>query len=236
MNADTTPGFTGPPSHLKGTAVASTVGIAIRDVVDRNPISWFQYRTLCLCFLCIVVDGLEVTVVGFLPAALKDDWGIGTAQLAPAMTAGLIGLGIGALAGGPLGDRLGRKKIIVWAIGAFMVTTLLTATSDGVLPFSGLRLLTGIGLGASMPNVAALVSEIVPTDRRRSIVAVVWSGFPPALQSAPSRCPSSSTRSAGESPFSYAGSSPAQCSSASGSSCLNHRCSLPTREVTIHDS
>jgi AAHS family 4-hydroxybenzoate transporter-like MFS transporter len=158
--------------------VAPTAAIAIRDVVDRNPISRFQYRTLCLCFLCIVVDGLEVTVVGFLPAALKNDWGIGTAQLAPAMTAGLIGLGVGALAGGPLGDRFGRRKIIVWAICTFMMTTLLTATSDGVLAFSSLRLLTGIGLGASMPNVAALVSEIVPTNRRRSIVAVVWSGFP----------------------------------------------------------
>src|SRR5688572_22478918 len=96
--------------HWKGTAMAQTAAIAIRDVVDRNHLSWFQLRTLCLCFLCILVDGLEVTVVGFLPAALKADWGIETAQLAPAMTAGLIGLGIGALAGGPLGDRFGRKR------------------------------------------------------------------------------------------------------------------------------
>lgn len=158
--------------------MARTAAIAIRDVVDRNPLSWFQLRTLSLCFLCIVVDGLEVTVVGFLPAALKADWGIETAHLAPAMTAGLIGLGIGALAGGPLGDRFGRKRVIVWSIGCFTATTLLSATSDGILTFSCLRLLTGIGLGASMPNVAALVSEIVPTHRRRSIVAVVWSGFP----------------------------------------------------------
>lgn len=152
--------------------------IAVRDLIDRNPIGRYQRRTLLLCFLCIAVDGLEVTVVGFLSAALKDDWGIGTAQLAPAVTAGLIGLGVGALLGGPLGDRFGRRTVIVWAIGIFTVTTLSTAVAGGVLTFSCLRLLTGIGLGASMPNVAALVSETVPTDRRRSIVAVVWSGFP----------------------------------------------------------
>ncbi|MBU8828962.1 MFS transporter [Mycolicibacterium goodii] len=158
--------------------MASAATLSVRDVVDRNPISWFQYRALALCFLCIVVDGLEVTVVSFLPKALKADWGVGTAQLAPAMTAGLIGLGVGALVGGPLGDRIGRRRVISWAVGCFTVTTLVTAASDGVLTFSVLRLLTGISLGASMPNVAALVSEIVPTNRRRSIVALVWSGFP----------------------------------------------------------
>ncbi len=162
----------------KGTVVATAVHIAIRDLIDRNPIGGHQRRTLVLCFFCIVVDGLEVTVVGFLSAALKDDWAIGTAQLAPAVTAGLIGLGVGALLGGPLGDRFGRRYVIVWAIGSFAATTLLTAAADGVLTFSLLRLLTGFGLGASMPNVAALVSETVPTPRRRSIVAVVWSGFP----------------------------------------------------------
>ncbi|MGH3640989.1 MAG: MFS transporter, partial [Mycobacterium sp.] len=124
-----------------------------------------------------MVDGLEVTAVGFMSAAVKEDWGISTAQLAPAVTTGLMGLGIGALVGGPLGDRFGRRSVIVWAIGTFTVTTMLTATTDGIATFSILRLLTGLGLGASMPNVAALVSEFVPTGRRRSIVAVIWSGF-----------------------------------------------------------
>ncbi|MET0451139.1 MAG: aromatic acid/H+ symport family MFS transporter [Mycobacterium sp.] len=151
--------------------------VTIRDVIDRNPISWFQRRTLILCYVCIVVDGLEVTVVGFLSGALKADYGISTAQLAPAVTAGLLGLAIGSFGAGPLGDRFGRRTVIVWAIGAFAVMTLATAFADGVAVFSILRVLTGIGLGASMPNVAALVSEFVPTARRRTAVALVWSGF-----------------------------------------------------------
>ena len=158
--------------------MALAAEVVIRDVIDRSPISWFQRRTLILCYLCIVVDGLEVTVVGFMSGALKDDWGISTAQLAPAVTAGLVGLAIGSLAAGPLGDRFGRRTVIVWAIGAFTAMTFATAFADSVALFSVLRLLTGVGLGASMPNVAALVSEVVPTGRRRSLVAVIWSGFP----------------------------------------------------------
>lgn len=157
--------------------MAIAAEVEVRDVIDRNPISWFQRRTLILCYLCIVVDGLEVTVVGFLSGALKADYGISTAQLAPAVTAGLLGLAIGSFGAGPLGDRFGRRTVIVWAIGAFTVMTLLTTFADGVAVFSLLRVLTGIGLGASMPNVAALVSEYVPTARRRTVVALVWSGF-----------------------------------------------------------
>jgi AAHS family 4-hydroxybenzoate transporter-like MFS transporter len=157
--------------------VARAPELAIRDVIDRSPISWFQRRTLILCYVCIVVDGLEVTVVGFLSGALKADYGISTAELAPAVTAGLLGLAIGSFGAGPLGDRFGRRTVIVWAIGVFTVMTLATAVADGVATFSILRILTGIGLGASMPNVAALVSEFVPTARRRTVVALVWSGF-----------------------------------------------------------
>ncbi|MEV0110886.1 aromatic acid/H+ symport family MFS transporter [Nocardia sp. NPDC050799] len=157
--------------------MANAAGVTIRDVIDRNPISWFQRRTLILCYLCIVVDGLEITVVGFMSGALKDDYGITTAQLAPAVTGGLAGLAIGSFVAGPLGDRFGRRAVIVWAIGAFTVVTLATASADNVAVFSLLRVLTGIGLGASMPNVAALVSEYVPTARRRTVVALVWSGF-----------------------------------------------------------
>ena len=151
--------------------------VTIRDVIDRSPMSWFQRRTLILCYVCIIVDGLEVTVVGFLSGALKADYGISTAELAPAVTAGLLGLAIGSFGAGPLGDRFGRRPVIVWAIGVFTVMTLATALADGVATFSILRILTGIGLGASMPNVAALVSEFVPTARRRTVVALVWSGF-----------------------------------------------------------
>lgn len=159
-------------------AMADADAIVVREVIDRNPLSWFQKRTLLLCLLCIVVDGLEVTVVGFMAPALKADWQVSTAQLAPAVTSGLLGLALGSLGAGPLGDRFGRRPVIMWAIGAFAVATLLTALTGDVLMFSLLRLLTGFGLGASMPNVAALVSETVPTQRRRSIVAIVWAGFP----------------------------------------------------------
>lgn len=150
----------------------------VRSVIDRNNLSRSQLRALLVCLLCIVVDGLEITLVGFMTVELKSDWAITTAQLAPAVTSGLVGLGLGSLVAGPLGDRFGRKPVIAWSIAVFAVATILTTLTDGVTGFSLLRLVTGVGLGASMPNVAALVTETVPTRLRRTAVAAIWAGFP----------------------------------------------------------
>lgn len=157
----------------------STAGtLDVRSVIDRNSLSRSQVKTLLFCLLCIVVDGLEVTLVGFMTVALKADWAITTAQLAPAVTSGLVGLGLGSLVAGPLGDRFGRKPVIAWSIAVFAVATILTSLASGVVSFSLLRLVTGLGLGASMPNVAALVTETVPKQRRRTAVSMIWAGFP----------------------------------------------------------
>jgi AAHS family 4-hydroxybenzoate transporter-like MFS transporter len=150
----------------------------VRSVINRNPLSRFQLRALLACLLCILVDGLEVTLVGFMTVDLKADWSITTAQLAPAVTGGLVGLGLGSLVAGPLGDRFGRKPVIAWSIAVFAVATTLTSLATGVTSFSLLRLATGLGLGASMPNVAALVTETVPMRHRRIAVAAIWAGFP----------------------------------------------------------
>lgn len=158
--------------------MSATDTLDVRSVIDRNRLSRFQLGALLTCLFCIVVDGLEVTVVGFMAAQLKTDWGITTAQLAPAVTSGLVGLGLGSFVAGPLGDRFGRKPVIVAAIALFAAATLLTALTEGVVGFSLLRLVTGFGLGASMPNVAALVTEIVSTRRRQTALALIWAGFP----------------------------------------------------------
>ncbi|MFC5947464.1 MFS transporter [Pseudonocardia lutea] len=157
----------------------STAGyLDVRELIDHNRLTGKQKLSTLVALLCIVVDGLEVIVVGFIAPALKADWGLSTAQLAPAVTSGLVGLALGSFVAGPLGDRFGRKPVILTAVAAFAVITLVTPLAGGVVSFSVLRLLTGFGLGASMPNVAALVAELTPTRHRRALVGLSYAGFP----------------------------------------------------------
>jgi AAHS family 4-hydroxybenzoate transporter-like MFS transporter len=84
---------------------------------------------------------------------------------------------IGALLFGPLADRVGRKKIIIFSTVAFGIGALATAFVGDVASLVTIRFLTGLGLGGAMPNAVALTSEFNPRRRRSTMVMIMFCGF-----------------------------------------------------------
>lgn len=149
----------------------------LQDVIDRNKVGRMQRRVLLLCLGVIILDGLDVTLVSYIGPALISDWGLTKADFGPVVTSGLVGLALGSLIAGPLADRFGRRKVIIASMIMFGVTSVATALATGVLSFSVLRVLTGLGLGAALPNATTLVAEYAPTRRRSAMMAIAYCGF-----------------------------------------------------------
>ncbi|MGL4718961.1 MAG: MFS transporter, partial [Kluyvera intermedia] len=99
-------------------------------------------------------------------------------DLGPVMSAALVGLAFGALTAGPMADRIGRKKVLVLSILVFGGFSLITAFATSLTQLTILRFLTGLGLGAAMPNAATLMSEYAPERRRALLVNLMFVGFP----------------------------------------------------------
>ncbi|WP_435154186.1 MFS transporter [Amycolatopsis sacchari] len=149
----------------------------LRTVIDRHGVGGLQRRVLLLCLGVTTLDGIDVAMVSYLGPSLIADWHIGKAQLGPVVTSGLLGLALGSLIAGPLADRLGRRKVILASLVFFGLMSAATALSTNILWFSVLRVLTGFGLGAALPNATTLVSEYAPSRRRSHLMALTYCGM-----------------------------------------------------------
>lgn len=149
----------------------------VQAFINAHPLSAYQWRVMLLCFLIVFLDGLDTAAMGFIAPALSHDWGIDRASLGPVMSAALIGMVFGALGSGPLADRFGRKGVLVVAVFLFGVFSLLSAYSSNIDQLLALRLLTGVGLGAAMPNATTLLSEYTPERLKSLLVTSMFCGF-----------------------------------------------------------
>lgn len=127
-------------------------------------------RVVLLCALVAILEGFDLQVIGVAAPAIAADLHLAPAQTGFAFSASLVGLALGAIVGGRLADRLGRKPVLLAAVACFAVFTLATALAGSFGMLVALRFLTGLGLGGSMPNIIAIVSETV--SRRRVTFAV----------------------------------------------------------------
>ncbi|RCL20388.1 aromatic acid/H+ symport family MFS transporter [Pseudomonas sp. AFG_SD02_1510_Pfu_092] len=159
--------------------VQSNVGnsLDVQSFINRQPLSRYQWRVVLLCFLIVFLDGLDTAAMGFIAPALSQEWGIDRASLGPVMSAALIGMVFGALGSGPLADRFGRKGVLVGAVLVFGGFSLASAYASNVDQLLVLRFLTGLGLGAGMPNATTLLSEYTPERLKSLLVTSMFCGF-----------------------------------------------------------
>jgi len=132
---------------------------------------------LGLCFLVIFLDGFDTAAVGFVAPALSAAWKVPPPEMKQLLTVGFLGLAVGSLAAGPIADRFGRKWVLVGALAAFGGFSLASAGASDLTGLTALRFLTGLGLGAAMPNATTLTAEYCPKRRRALLVTLMFSGF-----------------------------------------------------------
>lgn len=125
-----------------------------------------------------VMEGYDIAAMGLAVARLDEALGLEPASFGWVFTALLVGIGVGGALLAPYGDRFGRRALIVSGAAATGVFTLGTSTATTVTEFLVWRGLTGIALGAALPNVSALSAELAPARLRATVMAVVSAGIP----------------------------------------------------------
>ncbi|WP_176080067.1 MFS transporter [Paraburkholderia tropica] len=151
--------------------------IDVQSFIDERPLGRFHVILFVLCFLTIVLDGLDTSAMGLIAPSLIKQWGVSEAELAPVLSAALVGIGIGAAVAAPAADRIGRRIVLACSVVFFGVFSLAAGYSTNVEELFWARLLTGIGLGAAIPNCATMMSEFLPSRMRSRAVNFMLCGF-----------------------------------------------------------
>ena len=115
--------------HPVNTAAFSQdpAGIEIDDLLDASPLSGLQKYVLVLCALAVLFDGYDLQVLALTVPTLTKGWGIAPASLSLALSASLLGMGLGAALLAPLGDRYGRRTVLAATMAVVGASSLLTA-------------------------------------------------------------------------------------------------------------
>ena len=131
-----------------------------------------------LCGAVAFLDGFDSTSMAVAGPAIIETLHFARTQLGPIVSSALLGTMVGALTFGNLGDRFGRKRMLLIATLVFGVLTLATAYATSFQGLLLIRFLAGIGLGGATPCFIALVSEYAPPERRARVTSAVWTAFP----------------------------------------------------------
>jgi AAHS family 3-hydroxyphenylpropionic acid transporter len=146
---------------------------------DRGVEGSKRERTLLIafCIAAAVCEGFDIQAPGIAAPGLSRELHPAAGALGYFFSLGNVGLMLGAIVGGRLADRLGRKAVMVGALCVFGVFSLATAAAGSLAALTALRFMTGLGLGGAMPNVVAVAGQSSATGRNAG-VAAAYMGMP----------------------------------------------------------
>jgi AAHS family benzoate transporter-like MFS transporter len=137
---------------------------------------------VALATVGLIFDGYDLVVYGTVVSTfLRDSSQIGSVTPSIAGSLGsyaLIGVLVGALLAGSVGDILGRRKVMLFAYAWFSIGMGITALTTSTTLFGLMRFVTGLGVGALVATTGALVAEYAPKGKKNLCNAIVYSGVP----------------------------------------------------------
>ncbi|MBA2933575.1 MFS transporter [Sphingomonas sp. CGMCC 1.13654] len=138
-----------------------------------------QLLVILMLGVLVLFDGMDNQLLGLIAHDMSHDLGISIERFGLVFSAALVGAIIGSLTMSALADRwLGRKRVVLIGMGLAGLCTMLTARAETLDGLVAIRLVTGAGLGAALPNLISLASEFSPRRVSRRVVSLMVAFVP----------------------------------------------------------
>jgi MFS transporter, AAHS family, 4-hydroxybenzoate transporter len=151
---------------------------AIEHALENQPLGGLQIRVATICCLIQMCDGFDVNSVGWSVPLLTHAWRVAPSAFALAFLWSNIGVMAGALVAGPIGDRFGRKPLLMISMSLFGIASLASAASTSLPFLAGTRFFTGAGIAGGFAGTVALTGDYTPQRRRAMMIMLTFTGAP----------------------------------------------------------
>jgi MFS family permease len=122
-----------------------------------------------------VLYGYDMGIIAAAAIFVKRSFALSTIAEELVVSVVLIGAMTGALVGGAVADRAGRRKTLVWAAGIFIVGSLLAPLAPNATVLIVARAIIGLGIGFTSVTAPVYVSELAPSHRRGMLTGSISS-------------------------------------------------------------
>ena len=155
-----------------------TASSAAEAALENQKIGSLQLRVAALCTLVQICDGYDLNSVAWAVPSLIRSWHLAPALFTTAFLWSSIGIMVGALSAGPIGDRFGRRPLLLGSLTIFGIASLLTASAGSLETLTLWRFFTGIGIGGGFSGAAALTGDYTPHRLRATMIMASFTGAP----------------------------------------------------------
>lgn len=151
--------------------------IDVSEIIERQKLGRFLVALVLVSWIITFFDGLDTNLISFAAPYFGAQYHLSKLQLGNIFSMGLFGTMVGGFALGYLGDRIGRRPMVVTATALFGVLTMCFALANSYRSLFALRFIDGLPLGGMLPLAWALNIEYAPKRYRATIVTVIMMGY-----------------------------------------------------------
>jgi MFS transporter, AAHS family, 4-hydroxybenzoate transporter len=148
------------------------------QALENQRIGGLQVRVAVLCALVQICDGYDVGTIGWAVPPLTHAWGLPPTAFAMTFLWSSVGVVVGAPLAGPIGDRLGRRPLLLASVFLIGVSSLMNALAGSTAALSLWRFFTGVGIGGAFPSAATLAGDYAPRRLRATLIMASFTGAP----------------------------------------------------------
>jgi putative MFS transporter len=166
---NTSPGAAQPLSDTDTRIVAR---------LDRLPVTRMQVFWVIVLGLAYFVETFDNSVFAYAAPTIRSEWGLPLESIGVITSAVFAGMMIGAIVGGRISDRFGRKRLLVWSSVLYSLGSLMSALAPNYEILAVSRVVTGIGVQAATGVIMVYLAEMFPRlSRGRFFSALTFIGL-----------------------------------------------------------